>query len=339
MNKSSAITCAPSSNHFAWLDWMKVLALFSVIWGHFFSLGYQYHYVFNLQAFCVVSGFLYHQAPDWRSCLEKNIRQLLVPTVALSLLMQLEAVVRCWLMGTTYAVSWPWYFEYLLVGHRWCMGPCWFFYTLFIIRLFMQLMPRKWWLSVVLIIASAAGAIAINYQGMEFSNAWVNVLVCLPPFLIGQLLQPLKPWLANFRHTLWEIVLFVVAVALVWLCARYNGEVWMYLCGYGNNFILFLVGTLAGTTMLYVLSLWLSRLHGISVIKMLARGSILVVGLHIIVVRRLTELPNRLWQEDFLFSLLILMSFYPLVLLSQRYFPWLMGQKKNANNILPTKND
>ena len=101
MNKSSAITCAPSSNHFAWLDWMKVLALFSVIWGHFFSLGYQYHYVFNVQAFCVVSGFLYRQAPDWRSCLEKNIRQLLVPTVVLSLLMQLEAVVRCWLMGTT----------------------------------------------------------------------------------------------------------------------------------------------------------------------------------------------------------------------------------------------
>jgi hypothetical protein len=332
MNKSSATTYGPPSVHLPWLDWMKVLALFFVAWGHFFSEGYLYLYVFNVQVFCVVSGYLYHQAPDWRTCLVKNVRQLLVPTVILSIVMQLEAVVRCWWLGTIYEISWPWFFKNLLIGHRWCMGPCWFFYTLFVIRLFMQLLPRRWWLSVVLIIASAAGAITLHNKGIEVSNAWTNVLVCLPPFLIGQLLQPLKQRLAPFHHTLLQVALFVLSVALVWLCGRYNGEVWMYLCGYGNSFPLFLLGTVAGTSMLYVLSRWLSRLPVNTVIETISRGSILVVGVHIIVVRRLMELPNRFWLEDFIISLLILLAFYPIILVVQYYCPWIMGLRKKTKH-------
>ena len=54
-----------------WLDWMKVWAILSIIWGHFFSTGHVYLYVFSVQVFCVISGFLYKKAPDWRSCLQK----------------------------------------------------------------------------------------------------------------------------------------------------------------------------------------------------------------------------------------------------------------------------
>ena len=320
------------NKRFPWLDWMKVLALFSVAWGHFFSEGYHYLYVFNVQVFCVISGFLYHQAPDWRTCLEKNVRQLLVPTIILSIVMQLEAVARCWWLGTSYDISWPWFFKNLLIGHRWCMGPCWFFYTLFVIRLFMQLVPRRWWLFVVLFITSAAGAIALHYKGVEVSNAWTNVLVCLPPFLIGVLLQPLSERLTMFRHTLAQVALLVVSVVLVWLCGRYNGEVWMYLCGYGNSFALFSLGTVAGTAMLYILSQWLSRLPVNTVIETISRGSILVVGVHIIVVRRLMELPNRFWMEDFIISLLILLAFYPIILVVQYYCPWIMGQRKKSKH-------
>lgn len=311
-----------------WLDWMKVLALLSIVWGHFFSEGYEYLYVFSVQAFCVISGFLYRQAPDWRTCLEKNARQLLVPTLVLSILMQLEAAGRCWALGLSYELDLDWYLEYLLLGHRWCMGPCWFFYTFFLIRMLMQLVPRRWWLQALLLVASGAAAITEHFQGVEVSNAWTNVLVCLPPFIIGVWLQPLKDRLSTFRHWPAEVVLFCVSVVVVWLCGRYNGEVWMYLCGYGNSFLLFLLGAVAGTTLLYVLALWLNRLSSTSVVETLARGSILIVGLHIVIVRRLTELPDRFWAEDLLFSVFILFAFYPLTLLVQRYCPWLMGQRK-----------
>ena len=29
-----------------WLDWMKTWAILSIIWGHFFSAGYVYLYVY-----------------------------------------------------------------------------------------------------------------------------------------------------------------------------------------------------------------------------------------------------------------------------------------------------
>jgi fucose 4-O-acetylase-like acetyltransferase len=126
-----------------WLDWMKVLAILSIIWGHFFSAGYEYLYVFSVQTFCVISGFLYKKSADWKTCLRKCFWQLFVPTVLLSTIMQLEAFLRCEAMGTPYDVSWPWFFQWLLLGHRWCMGPCWYFYTLAVIRIVMQLLPRS----------------------------------------------------------------------------------------------------------------------------------------------------------------------------------------------------
>ena len=309
-----------------WLDWMKVLAILSIIWGHFFSVGYEYLYVFSVQVFCVISGFLYKKSPDWKTCLQKCFWQLLVPTVILSTVMQLEAYLRCMAIGVSYDVSWPWFFQWLLLGHRWCMGPCWYFYTLIVMRLIMQMMPERKWVHALLFVALSAGAIALHQQGIEVSNANVNVLVCMPMFLIGVFLKPLK-FVANNPHSyVVETALALVAALLVYLCGRYNGEVWMYLCGYGYYYELYIVGGVAGTLMLYVLSLWLGRLWHSYMTTTLAKGSILIIGLHIVLVRRLTELPDRFWVEDLLLSLLILMAFIPIVRLAEMFCPLLLGQ-------------
>ena len=168
-----------------WLDWMKVWAILAIIWGHFFSAGHVYLYVFSVQAFCLISGFLYKKSPDWKTCIRKCFWQLFVPTVLLSVIMQLEAYFRCLAMGTAYDISWPWFFEWLLLGHRWCMGPCWFFYTLIVMRLIMQALPERKWVYGLLFVAFSAGAIFLHSIGYEVSNANVNVLVCMPFFLIG----------------------------------------------------------------------------------------------------------------------------------------------------------
>lgn len=311
-----------------WLDWMKVGAIFSIIWGHFFSEGHVYLYIFSVQAFCVISGFLYKKAPDWKTCLQKCFWQLFVPTVILSVIMQLEAYSRCLALGTPYNISWPWFFEWLLLGHRWCMGPCWYFYSLMVMRIIMQMLPERKWVYALLFVLLSAGAITLNYRGIEISNANTNVLVCMPMFLLGVFLKPLRMTLTNLHHYVIEGALLIVAVVLVWLCGQYNGFVWMYLCGYGNYYTLYIIGGMAGTLMLYILSLWLSRLPYRSMVTALSQGSILIIGLHIVIVRRLTELPNRLWCEDLLLSLLILISFIPVILLADRFFPLLLGHYK-----------
>ena len=310
-----------------WLDWMKVLAILSIIWGHFFSAGYEYLYVFSVQTFCVISGFLYKKSADWKTCLRKCFWQLFVPTVLLSTIMQLEAYLRCMALGTSYDVSWPWFFQWLLLGHRWCMGPCWYFYTLIVMRLIMQALPERKWVYALLFIALSAGAIVLHQQGIEVSNANVNVLVCMPFFLIGVFLKPIKQML-NYMHNYWyEAFLLLVAMALVVLCGKQNDCVWMYLCGYGSSFPFFIIGGVAGPLMLYVLSLWLSRLPYRQMVQTLSKGSIFIIGVHIIIVRRLTERPDRLWVEDLLFSVFILLMFIPLIRLAELYFPLLLGRR------------
>lgn len=309
-----------------WLDWMKVLAILSIIWGHFFSAGYLYLYVFSVQVFCVISGFLYKRSHNWMVCIKKSFWQLFVPTVIMSLIMQLEAYLRCMAMGISYDISWLWFFKWLLLGHRWCMGPCWYFYSLIVMRLIMQVMPEKKWAYALLFVVLSSGALYLNYLDVYVSNANVNVLICMPFFLIGYFLKPLKSVLSNLCNYYIEITLLIVSVALVVVCGNSNGYVWMYLCGYGNNFFLFVLGGIAGAMMLYVVSLWLSRLPYRSMVHTLSKGSILIIGLHIVLVRRVVELPNRMWGEDLMTAILILLLFIPVVSWAEKYFPLLLGR-------------
>ena len=310
-----------------WLDWMKVWAIFAIIWGHFFSEGYLYLYVFSVQVFCVISGFLYKRTNNWIMCLKKVFWQLFVPTIIMSTLMQLEAYYRCITLGIPYEISWPWFFKWLLLGHRWCMGPCWYFYTLIIIRLIMQALPERKWIYALAFIFLSCGALYLDHIGFEASNANINVLLCMPFFLIGVFLKPLKQVFNSLYNYVMELALLIISIVLVVLCAHWNGYVWMYLNHFGNNYILYILGGLAGTVMLYVVSLWLSRLPYRNMAITLSKGSIVIIGLHIIIVRRLVELPNRMWGEDILMSVLILLAFVPLVKLAEMFFPILLGKR------------
>ena len=311
-----------------WLDWMKVWAILAIVWGHFFSIGHVYLYVFSVQAFCLISGFLYKKFPDWKTCIRKCFWQLFVPTVLMSVIMHLEAYFRCLAMGTDYDISWLWFSEWLLLGHRWCMGPCWYFYALIVMRMVMQALPERKWVYGLAFFGLSAVAIYLHLIGFEVSNANVNVVVCMPFFLIGVFLKPLKAVLGGLHNYMAEASLLVVAVAVVYLCGEYNGYVWMYKNGFGDNFALYIIGGMAGALMLFVVSLWLSRLPYRQMVLTLSKGSILIIGMHIIIVRRLTELPDRMWGEDLLFAILILFCFVPIIQLAELFFPILLGRHK-----------
>lgn len=311
-----------------WLDWMKVWAILSIIWGHFFSTGHVYLYVFSVQVFCVISGFLYKKSPDWNTCLLRCFWQLFVPTVIMSVAMHAEATLRCMAHGEQYNISWVWFFKWLLLGHRWCMGPCWYFYSLIVMRLIMQLLTQNKWVYGLTFVVLSAGAAYLNYIGFEASNANINVLLCMPFFLIGVFLKPLKTTLSGLHNNAIEVALLAAAVGCVFACGNYNGYVWMYLNGFGNNYLLYILGGMAGACMLYIVSLWLSRLPYRGMVKTLSEGSILIIGLHIIIVRRLIELPGRLWVEDLVFAVLILLAFFPLVRIAELFCPILLGRRR-----------
>ena len=310
-----------------WLDWMKVWAILAIIWGHFFSAGYLYLYVFSVQVFCVISGFLYKRAPDWKTCIKKLFWQLLVPTIIMSVLMQLEAYLRGLASGGNYVIPWPWFFKWFMLGHRWCMGPCWYFYSLIVMRLIMQVLPEKKWVYLILFIVISAGAILWQQTGIKISNANLNVLVCMPFFLLGVFLKSLKNTLNGLDNLYLEFALLFFSIGAVVLCGHYNGYVWMYLCEYGNYFVLYILGGMAGSVMLYIVSLWLSRLPYRNMMMTISKGSILIIGLHIVVVRRLTDLPDRIWFEDLAFAVLLLLCFIPIIRFAELFCPLLLGKR------------
>lgn len=310
-----------------WLDWMKVWAILAIIWGHFFSAGYLYLYVFSVQVFCVISGFLYKRAPDWKTCIKKLFWQLLVPTIIMSVLMQLEAYYRCLASGENYVIPWPWFFKWFMLGHRWCMGPCWYFYSLIVMRLIMQVLPEKKWVYLILFFVISAGAILWQQTGIKISNANLNVLVCMPFFLLGVFLKSLKNTLNGLDNLYLEFALLFFSIGAVVLCGHYNGYVWMYLCEYGNYFVLYILGGMAGSVMLYIVSLWLSRLPYRNMMMTISKGSILIIGLHIVVVRRLTDLPDRIWFEDLAFAVLLLLCFIPIIRFAELFCPLLLGKR------------
>ena len=310
-----------------WLDWMKVWAILAIIWGHFFSAGYLYLYVFSVQVFCVISGFLYKRAPDWKTCIKKLFWQLLVPTIIMSVLMQLEAYLRGLASGENYVIPWPRFFKWFMLGHRWCMGPCWYFYSLIVMRLIMQVLPEKKWVYLILFIVISAGAILWQQTGIKISNANINVLVCMPFFLLGVFLKSLKNILNGLDNLYLEFALLFFSIGAVVLCGHYNGYVWMYLCEYGNYFVLYILGGMAGSVMLYIVSLWLSRLPYRNMMMTISKGSILIIGLHIVVVRRLTDLPDRIWFEDLAFAVLLLLCFIPIIRFAELFCPLLLGKR------------
>ena len=130
----------------------------------------------------------------------------------------------------------------------------------------------------------------------------------------------------NLHNYFLELLLFIVSVVLVILCGNYNGYVWMYLNGFGNNYALYILGGMAGTGMLYSVSLWLSRLPYRTMVQTISNGSIMIIGLHIIVIRRLTDLPDRLWVEDFAFAIIVLLAFVPIIRWAELCCPILLGK-------------
>ena len=146
----------------------------------------------------------------------------------------------------------------------------------------------------------------------------------MPFFLIGIFLKNIKNY--QIDNIPMQMIILIIAILVLFWSSYNNGNVWMFRGEYGNNYFLFLIGGVAGATTLYIMANWLSKIPYHNMVVWISKGSIAIIGLHIIVVRRLIDLPNRLWIEDLFFSIMILFSFVPLIRILDIYFPTLLGK-------------
>ena len=126
----------------------------------------------------------------------------------------------------------------------------------------------------------------------------------------------------------YSIIGFVVGFSIVIGIGWYNGAPWMFDATYGKNIILFFIGGISGTMVVFLMSFMLRNVKS-KVIDTISVGNILILGLHPIFIRAYHLLPE-VYQSvymDYFAALVILFAFIPIIHLSKRYFPVILGSR------------
>lgn len=320
---------------FYWVDWMKVIGMFLIIWGHLFPKhSYDFIYSFNVPLFFCISGFLGGG--------RLKLKPLMVPYLIIC--------------ATYLVIDIPWQYKagdlsfmnslrsvgYMLAGfqrtpHGVSAAAMWFVYTLAICKV-VHYFARKDKLRFVISIICLVLVYATGDNHLFWS--FQNVLICYPFYFVGTLafthcqlhIQAIEH-LANTKSMLC-ISMAIVLIFTLSIIAPYNGFVMMYQCGYGNNLILFLLFSFVGISAIFLLSVILEKFKP-SFLIILSSSSIVILAYHYLAIRIFNTIckgvNDGLMNNDvitFFLSLAILLLHIPIIKLVSRYFSVILGGRK-----------
>lgn len=203
-----------SKTRYVWLDYAKVVCIFSVVFGHMTDDGIvsfddtvsRFIYLFHVPAFFIISGILYRP----KNYMD-TIKQLFLPVLFFSLLMYPWYLYGIWNQGR------GWSFETLI--SQFVMGflcydykvgvpiipPFWFVMTLLLMRLLSDALAKynvSGWIvvpfSLVVLYFSKGEYVFDSYLFLP-----QRALLCFPLFFFGQLL---KPYLGKLMPMRWLLI-------------------------------------------------------------------------------------------------------------------------------------
>lgn len=317
--------------HLYWIDWMKVIGIYFIILGHLFPIGNEYIYVFSVPVFFIISGYLSYEEKDWKVFFVKLWKNLILPLIIFCFILHLAKIAESLLLGQFRPDSIPKHILNCLMGMQGNkdaaggLDVCWFIYTLIICKLLQQLIGQRVLLQGLVILGCFGVALWYNSLDIHLYSAIIDTSLAYPLYSFGggvtlNRIERLK------RPVL--LLGLILSVGLVFLIGFYNGGAKMYDASYGKNIILFLIGSLAGTYAIYVISVLIQNVRP-SFLSIISSGTIIILGLHplfIRVSRALLE-PYKSFIVDYSVALLILCAFVPIIILSKKYFPVLLGTR------------
>lgn len=316
-------------NRLEWIDWMKALGIYLIVLGHFYSIGEKFIYVFHVPLFFIISGFLNKKEVDGQVFWKKLWYNLVIPMLLMAVInfgyhSILQLFNGSFSLGDAY-----WFVRNVAFGMVSGYDTLWFVFTLMMLKIIFQYcFSRKLFysLSVVMMV------LAYVYNHSDLSgfpfflkepNAVVDLCTAYPFFALGVLLRNYKEMINTLNKKVMLIAAFVCGLLLVVLCYAYNGNVGMFRCDYGGSIFLFLIGGVAGTVMIWAISVLFG--YAPKVIAIISRGTIIILGLH-------KELIDLVWAFvtpsvlDVVFAALILLLFIPFIIAIEKYFPLMVGK-------------
>lgn len=322
-----------------WIDWAKTLSIFAIVWGHCFPEGLcGFIYAFNVPVFFIISGYLCHREASFGKCFDKTLHNLIIPYFILAAIKVAGPVIKHIGDG-----EWIWSVAAVLGGfHSLNDAPgcsnLWFVYSLVIVKLLFQVSSGK--RDIALAMACLAGAVVYNdILHLEWRWAVSNCLLAYPFFIIGNslrdkdILQRLVTSARQYRYG--AALAAALLIAVTYIVGTQNGQAKLYMGQYANNVVLFAIGALTGSMAVFVLSALLDGVR-LKITRVISSRTIVILVFHRELLHPLlkeigkTDTSSLLTVNTLVFvsAVIVVMAFYPIILLVKRFIPIVLGRRK-----------
>lgn len=322
-----------------WIDWAKTLSIFAIVWGHCFPEGLcGFIYAFNVPVFFIISGYLCHREASFGKCFDKTLHNLIIPYFILAAIKVAGPVIKHIGDG-----EWIWSVAAVLGGfHSLNDAPgcsnLWFVYSLVIVKLLFQVSSGK--RDIALAMACLAGAVVYNdILHLEWRWAVSNCLLAYPFFIIGNslrdkdILQRLVTSARQYRYV--AALAAALLIAVTYIVGTQNGQAKLYMGQYANNIVLFAIGALTGSMAVLVLSALFDGVR-LKITRVISSGTIVILVFHRELLHPLlkeigkTDTSSLLTVNTLVFvsAVIVVMAFYPIILLVKRFIPIVLGRRK-----------
>lgn len=323
------------SQRINWIDWGKAFAIYLVVLGHLLSETgvegkiHDFIYLFHMPFFFFISGLLFKiKENNIREMFSRIWHSLIIPYIFLNFLSDIF-LIPSWILSKEWPLENLVYF--LTADGHGEPGPTWFLICLawlWIAFYYLSRLSYKWQCAILI----GCGVFAWLFPYTLYWRIDTAVMV-LPFFVVGYHCKSLLTWQAGkYRSIFIAIGLIFIAVSFSYL----NGYSSVYIRTFGNFPILYYPGAFIGIMMLVMISKLLDRWRT-KIIYVLSSGTIVIMGLHGIVILYLKLVMKRLGifafdnysiEGKFLLGFLTMTVLYFVILLLQRYCSQWIGNRK-----------
>lgn len=272
-------------NRIDWADISKGIGILLVVFAHLQIPGVVLKFVFSfhMPLFVLISGYFFRPEK-----LSANIKKLLCCYFSLGLITSL-----IYMLYNKYSILW--FFKNLvrmLLGgsathYRIDAAPAlWFITALIVIELIAYLTDKiPYSLIPVSVICIAAAMILIRFDFSDYIPFnIVPALFLFPFYSAGILLKKNKVSdVFNKIQNSGFIIKFVICIILAaatFIISHYNNLVNIFRCDYGNSIILYYLAGFAGSFMIIIFSMILSKLKTINLLKWFGKNTVVIMGIH-----------------------------------------------------------
>lgn len=271
-----------------YLDLIKVISCFLVVYAHLFSGGSltcKYIYAFHVPLFFIVSGVFHHSVIDGRIEWRSPILTLIIPTI---LFIFIDGIAYSIQYGQErgFVVEMAMFAKTIILGlvRGSILGPYWFLIALFWCRILTDvfLLLKRNWLFLLAWASFLVTPLIFDYRlPLLLSQGLMALPFYLTGFFCGPYMKKLQP---NWRF----LLLVLPCLFLTGLLSYLNGKVSMNGVYFGSmpfglNILVFYINAAIGSLLVFAISLlpfpqW-------NFVSFIGESLITIVGLQMVFIR------------------------------------------------------